>query len=120
MKRLWFSGLVAITLLMGCGRGVPVIESPADGASYNIDQTQVIDVTMVGGDYQDVQIQFRGTEAVPDFTWTPSANAPARAYKAFQNGAGGFSQCTQQRPCTVFIIATKGDQKDFRTISLFR
>lgn len=116
MKALWFSGLVVVGLLAGCGHGIPVIEQPADGAQFSISKTTVIDVTVANQDYQNVQISFRGTEAVPDFQWLPSANGPARAYKQ-QNG-GGFSQCTTQKPCTVFIIVQKGDQKDFRTITL--
>ncbi len=119
MKYLLLSGFLALSLLNACGSGIPLIESPADGAKFNIDSTASIDVTLVNQDYANTQIMFRGIEAVPDFQWNPSAGAPARAYKV-PNGAGGFSQCTAQKPCTVFVIAIRGDQKDFRTIQLFR
>ncbi len=115
MKALWFSGLIAVTLLMGCGSGNPVIESPADGQQFSIRDTPAIQVTIANQDYQNVSISFRGTEAVPEFQWQNAVNAPATAYKV--NQAGGFGTCTAQRPCTVFIIATKGDHKDFRTIT---
>ena len=116
MKALWFSGLLAVSLLMGCGRGVPVIESPAQGAQYSIAQTQVIQVTLANQEYQDTSIQFLGTESVPEFIWQSTAGGPAQAFKNAQGA--GFGTCTAQRPCTIFIIVTRGDQKDFRTISL--
>lgn len=116
MKALWLSGFLAVTLLAGCGGGVPVIESPAQGAQYSIQQTQVIQVTLANQQYQDTTIQFLGTESVPEFVWQNAAGSYAQAFR--NNGGGGFGNCTVQRPCTIFIIATRGDQKDFRTITI--
>lgn len=116
--------LTTSLLLAGCGKLVPLIGSPADGSKIALDQTPYFQVALADTNaYQDTTIEVRGVEQFgQDLSCTPGNMQPALCQSRMQNGfGGGFSQnCTVALPCTLTLIARRGDLMDVKTISVSR
>jgi len=119
-----FGLLVVALFLTGCGKGVPVIGSPADGQKIALDVTPYFQVALADvAAYENTTIEVRGAEAFGgDLTCTPGNQQPAICQSRLQNGfGGGFSQsCTMTSPCILVLIARRGDQLDVKTVSVTR
>jgi len=121
VRKSVFSVVVAV-VLVGCGKGVPVINSPADGQKIFLDQTPQFQVSLADNDYQDTTIEVRGAEQLPgELTCTPGNYGPAQCFRSVTTQFGSFSQsCTAQAPCQLVLIARRGDKIDVKTVLVAR
>lgn len=119
----WIIGSVAIlAVVAGCGNGTPPpIAFPADGQLIDLNQRNFFDVTLADNDYQDVSIEIRGAEVFEGkLVCTNGVNSPARCYYQQNQAFGGFNQaCIESRPCTLVIIARRGNAVDVRTAKVY-
>lgn len=120
-----FFALFGLLLMVSCGRGKVDIASPADGQTFNLDTFTSLDVQIANNEFDGITIEFRGQESVSDIRCDNTTNSPiARCYRNFAQGGftgGNFGSCTQQVPCTVFVIARdSGGNVAFRSIRFVR
>lgn len=119
--------VVGVFILMSCGvfRDQPTISYPPDGSRFALDQTQCFDVTLDQTDYNDTTIEIRGEELLEgDMTCRDGYNSPATccaSFNAYSTNRYGFNQnCVDGRPCTLVLIARRGDKTDIKTVTVVR
>jgi hypothetical protein len=99
----WMLVAIGSLFLVSCGK-VPVLESPPDGATYNLNQYQTILVTVVDQNYSGVTIRVKGT--LPSQVQCSGGN---ETYMTCTVGIQGAAGGTYQNSYTVVFEASKGD-----------
>ena len=107
--RKWFVAVFTLALLVtSCGPGVPQLATPADGQTFDLNNTNMppIQVALTDSDYRDTIIQFVGISNLNGEVTCANAQNSATFCTRNQNTFSAGS-CTQT-PCEVGIWVYRG------------